>query len=155
MADKPKGRLTLGSEPRRRPDLARFAPTMHTLTGSLPVWLLVVVHVVAGPLLLFHYGSYHWFRLDDSAFLVDGSSFPDLFEPHGGTHWTAVPEVVFWGLWKAVGATSYRYYQIPVLVTHLALGVLLNAVMGRSRVRPWLRFAAVTLFVLVGPGAVN
>jgi len=116
-----------------------------------------VAIAVAGPLLLFHYGSYHWFRIDEWTFLTekDGVGFPDLFRPHGGTHWVAVPRTIYWSLARIFGITNYRPFQVPVVVIHLAIAVLLFAVIRRAGVRPWLAFASVALFVLVGPGAVN
>jgi len=112
---------------------------------------------VAGLLLLFHYGTYHWFRIDEWTFLTekDGVGFPDLFAPHGGGHLVAVPRMIYFGLARVFGITSYRPFQVPVVVTHLAIAVLLYAVIRRTGVRPWIAFASVALFVLVGPGAVN
>lgn len=121
---------------------------------SLPNWMLGIVIVAAGPLLVFHYGAYHWFRLDDWSYLT-GRGFPNLFEPHAGAHWMAVPRLIYYGLWQIFGARTYRPYQISVVMTHLVLAVLLHAIMRRAGVRPWLSFAAVTLFVLLGPGAAN
>lgn len=116
-----------------------------------------VAIVVAGLLLLFHYGTYHWFRLDEWSFLTEknGVGFPNLFQPYGGTHLVAVPRIIYFCLAKLFGITNYRPFQVPVVLTHLAIAVLLYAVIRRAGVRPWLVFACVALFVLVGPGAVN
>ncbi len=123
----------------------------------LPSCLFGLVVAVAGPVLLFHYGAYHWFRGDEWVLLAgpNGSSFPDLFEPHTGSHLVALPRLLYYGLWQVFGATTYKPYQLIVVVTHVAIAVLLHAVMRRAKVRPWIAFAAVALFVLVGPGAKN
>jgi hypothetical protein len=126
-------------------------------TVALPAWLLGLVLAVTGPLLLFHYGSYHWFRLDEWAYLRDQgvSGFPPVFEPHGGSHWHAVPRVIYWAVFQVFGVKTYRPYQATVVITHLVIAVLLYRVMRRSGVRPWLSLAPVTLYALVGPGAAS
>jgi hypothetical protein len=123
---------------------------------TLPTWLFGAAVAVTGPLLLFHYGAYHWFLRDEWQFFSERDGLVhDLFSPHGGSHLVAVPRAVYLGMWELFGLRSYRPYQALVVGTHLAIAVLLFAVIRRSGVRPWLAFAPATLFVLVGPGAVN
>ena len=128
---------------------------LRVTAATLPNWFFGIAVAVTGPLLLFHYGAYHWFLRDDWSFLADRDGFPDLFEPHGGSHLVAVPRLIYFGLWELFGVTTYRPYQLFVVVTHLAIAVLLRLVMRRAGVRPWLAMAAAGLFLLVGPGAVN
>jgi hypothetical protein len=146
------GRSTLIA-PRSAPD----ATASRVAALPLPTWLLGVVLAVTGPLLLFHYGSYHWFRLDDWAYLQEQgvSGFPPLFEPHGGPHWMAVPRVIYWALFRVFGVKTYLPYQATVVITHLVIAALLYRVMRRAGVRPWLCLAPVASYALVGPGAVN
>lgn len=124
---------------------------------AAPTWILVAVLVVTGPLLLFHYGAYYWFRSDDWVVLTDPArgSLSNLLEPHGGSHLIVVPRVLYHGLWQVFGARAYWPYQLLVVITHVATAALLYAVMRRTNVRRWLAFAAVALFALVGPGARN
>jgi hypothetical protein len=128
-----------------RRDLDRFAP-----------WVFGAFVVVAAPLILFHYGAYHWFMRDDFIFLADRSSrYPDLLSPHGGAHWVAVPRMIYWVLWQVFGLQSYVPYQAAVVALHLAGAVLLRLVMVRSGVNTWLAGAAAAVMVLFGPGSQN
>jgi hypothetical protein len=121
------------------------------------LWLFVALVVISLPLLLFHYGEYHWFLRAEWQLLADPgrSGVPDLLEPHGGAHWVAVPRLIYLALWQVVGLDSYRPYQAVVVTMHLAVAVLLRVVMRRAGVRPSLATAAAAVFVLCGPGAVN
>jgi hypothetical protein len=123
---------------------------------TLPTWLFGVFIAVAGPLLLFHFGAFHWFFRDDLSILADRhSGLPDLFAPYGDSHWIAVPRLLYVGLWQAFGLTTYRPYQLSAIVMHLTAVVLVHAVMRRAGVRPWLASAAAAGLVLFGPGAQN
>ncbi|MDP1805020.1 MAG: hypothetical protein Q8K72_07635, partial [Acidimicrobiales bacterium] len=126
--------------------------------ASAPDWLFGALIVVAGPLLLFHYGTYHWFHRDEWAFLTDseaggGAWLRYTHEPFAGAHWVAVPRLIYQGLWHAVGMTSYKPYQLVVVVLHLMVVVLVHKVMRRAGVRPWLAVAAASVLVINGPGA--
>jgi hypothetical protein len=122
-----------------------------------PTWLLGGVIAVAGLLLFFHYGTYYWFRGDEWIVIADPhrADPAHLLEPHGGSHLIAVPKLIYLALWQLVGVRTYWPYQLLVVLTHMVTAALLYAVMCRSGVRRWLAFAAVSLFVLVGPGAKN
>ncbi len=144
---------TVGSPPEVDPvdpvhagrDLDRFAP-----------WVFGAFVVVAAPLILFHYGAYHWFMRDDFVFLADRSGrYPDLISAYGGAHWVGLPRVIYWVLWQVFGMTSYLPYQAAVVTLHLAAAVLLRLVMVRSGVNTWLASAAAAVMVLFGPGAQN
>ncbi len=121
------------------------------------LWAFLALVAAALPLLVFHYGARQWFAGDEWWLLVDqaGAGVPDLLEPHGGSHWVAVPRVIYRGLWEVFGIDSYRPYLLVVVVMHLAVAVLLRVVMRRSGVSPLLASAAAALFVLCGPGATN
>ena len=126
-------------------DLDRFAP-----------WVFGAFVAVAAPLILFHYGTYHWFMRDDFVFLADREGrYPDLLSAYGGAHWVAVPRVIYWLLWQVFGMRSYLPYQAAVVALHLASAVLLRLVMVRSGVNTWLAGAAAGVMVLFGPGAQN
>lgn len=126
-------------------DLDRFAP-----------WVFGAFVVVAAPLILFHYGAYHWFMRDDFVFLADRQGrYPDLISAYGGAHWVGLPRVIYWVLWQVFGMRSYVPYQAAVVFLHLAGCVLLRLVMVRSGVNTWLASAAAAVMVLFGPGAQN
>lgn len=123
---------------------------------QLPRWLFVAFVAAAGPLVLFHFGSYHWFFRDDFVFLADRDGrLPPVFEPHGGPHWVALPRLVYFVLWQGFGLRTYLPYQACVVALHLAAAVLLRVVMRRAGVGPWLASAAAAVLVLFGPGAQN
>lgn len=126
--------------------------------ASAPTWLFGALVIVAGPLLLFHYGTYHWFHRDEWAFLSESAGGGDawhryLHDPFGGAHWVAGPRLIYQGLWHLVGMTAYKPYQLFVVALHLGLAVLIHGVMRRAGVRPWLALPAAGLFVIGGPGA--
>ena len=99
-------------------DLDRFAP-----------WVFGAFVAVAAPLILFHYGSYHWFMRDDFVFLADRTGrYPDLISAYGGAHWVAIPRVIYWVLWQLFGMTTYLPYQATVVALHLTAAVLLRLV---------------------------
>ncbi|MBX3285602.1 MAG: hypothetical protein KF703_09690 [Actinobacteria bacterium] len=125
--------------------LDRFAP-----------WVFGGFLVVAAPLILFHYGAYHWFLRDDFIFLSDRNGrWPDFITPNGGAHPSGVPRTVYIAIWQLFGMRSYVPYQVAVLAVHLASAVLLRLVMVRSGVNTWLASAAAAVLVLFGPGAQN
>lgn len=122
----------------------------------LPVLLFGAFVLVAGPLVLFRYGAYHWFFRDDFEFLANRDGrLPPVFEPHGGPHWVALPRVTYFVLWQFFGLRSYVPYQACTVALHLAIVVLLRVVMRRAGVGPWLASAAAAVLILFGPGAQN
>lgn len=111
---------------------------------------------VAVPLILFHFGRYHWFFRDDFEFLANrGGRVPDLLAPHGGSHWVAVPRLIYFVLWQGFGLTTYLPYQACVVALHLGAAGMLRAVMRRAGVGAWLATAAASVMILFGPGAQN
>lgn len=120
----------------------------------LALGAFVLLLVAAVPLILFHYGSYHWFFRDDFNFLADrGGRLPDLMAPHANTHWSAVPRAVYFVLWQFFGLTTYVPYQAAVVAMHLTAVTLLRLTMRRAGVGPWMATAAAAVMVLFGPGA--
>lgn len=140
------------SAPPRPPD--RIERSRKVTSDRLALWSFVALVVVAGPLILFHLGAYHWFLLDEFAFLTD-RGLADLGRPHSGTHLSVVPRLVYLGLWQLFGLNTYLPYQACVVALHLAGAVLLRLVMRRAGVNPWLATAAAASMVLFGPGAQN
>jgi hypothetical protein len=137
------------------PDPAGAATRPPSLSDRLALWAFVALVVAAVPLVLFHYGDYHWFFRDDFFFLANRGDFPDLLEPHNQSHWSAVPKLIYFGLWQLFGLNTYLPYQASVLLLHLTAAVLIRLVMRRAGVDPWLSTAAAGIFVLFGPGAQN
>ena len=115
------------------------------------VWI-----AAAGPLILFHLGTYRWFFSDDWFFITNGQagSLHDLFVPHNA-HWSTVPFLLYRVLWHAAGLHSYVPYQVWTLAAHLTIAILLRLIMRRAGVGPWLATVAAGSFVLYGPGSDN
>ncbi len=122
----------------------------------IPSLVFAAYVAVAGPVILFGLGDYHWFFRDDFVFLADRDGrWPDLMSPYGGGHWVAVPKLVYLVLWQGFGLRTYLPYQALVVTMHLACAVMLRAIMRRAGVGGWLASAAAASFVIFGPGAEN
>jgi hypothetical protein len=124
-----------------------------TAASSGAAWVFGLYVAAALPLLLFVLGDHFWFLRDDWFFITDRElrSVGDLFRDHNG-HWSTVPIVVFRGLYRLVGIRSYLPYQAMVVVAHLAVVVLLRALMRRYGASPWLATVVAGSLVLFGRG---
>ena len=118
----------------------------------LAAWAFGAAVAVSYPVLL-NLGSFFWFFRDDWLFITDRelSDPGDLFEPHNA-HWSTVPIVAFRLLYAAFGVRSYLPYQMVVVAVHLAVIVLIRAIMRRAGVTPWLATAFAAAGLLFGPG---
>lgn len=117
-------------------------------------WAFGIYVAAAFPLLLFVLGDHYWFLRDDWYFITERelSSPGDLFRDHNG-HWSTGPIVVFRALYALpVGLRSYVPYQAAVVTAHLAVVVLLRALMRRYRVGPWTATVVAGAAVLFGTG---
>jgi hypothetical protein len=111
---------------------------------------------LAVPLVILVLGRHWWFYWDEWGFLSERDvSVDGLFQPHNHSHLTALPVLVYRGLWNVVGARSYRPYQVPVLLLHLGIVSVLYALMRRSGVRSSIAAAAAATLVLFSPGRFN
>ncbi|MBX3314998.1 MAG: hypothetical protein KF906_11825 [Actinobacteria bacterium] len=123
---------------------------------QVAAWTFVAYLVVAAPLILFHFGAYHWFFRDDLMFLTERTGrWPPFLEPHGGAHMSVVPRFVYLVLWQLFGMRSYLPYQMCVVALHLTAAFLLRMVMRRAGAGPWIATVVAAVFVLFGPGAQN
>ncbi len=113
------------------------------------------IELVAVPLMLW-WDRGTWFQLDDWDFLAarTGGNLGDLFRAHY-EHWTTIPIVAYRLMWQLTGLHSAAPYQLLVILGHLTVAALLQVVMRRAGVGPWLSTAAATLFVFFGAGAEN
>lgn len=119
-------------------------------------WLFTAYLVAAVPLVLFHFGAYHWFFRDDFVFLADRRDLRgDLFGAYGGAHWVTLPRLIYLTMWQVFGMRSYVPYQAMVVALHVAACALLRLVMLRAGVRNWLASSAAATLVLFGPGSQN
>ena len=118
----------------------------------LAAWTFGAAVALSYPILL-NLGSFFWFFRDDWLFITDRqlSDPGDLFEPHNA-HWSTVPVVAFRLLYAAFGVRSYLPYQMVVVAIHLAVIVLIRAIMRRAGVTPWLATAFAGAGLLFGPG---
>lgn len=122
----------------------------------IPSLVFAAYVAVAGPVILFVVGSYHWFFRDDWVFLAERDGrWPDLVSPYGGAHWVAVPRLAYLVMWQVAGLRSYVPYQAMVVALHLACAVMLRAIMRRAGVAGWLATAAASVLVIFGPGSEN
>ena len=55
-------------------------------------------------------------------------------------------------LYSVVGLHHYWPYQLPVILSHLAIAFLLRHIMRRCGVRPWTASLVAATYVLFGPG---
>ena len=135
---------------------SRVAARLPTGSDRLPIGLFGVAVVVAAPLILFKLGSYHWFFRDEWVFLAEREGrLPEIFEPHGGAHWVAIPRLIFFVLWQVFGVRTYVPYQAVVVSLHLAVCVMVLLIMRRSGVGAWLACSAAAILIVFGPGAQN
>lgn len=125
-----------------QPGLARRLPDL-----VFGVAVLVTVAVV-----LLHLGRESWFLRDEWFLLTDQDGFPDLLEPNAGSHWVAVPRLVYWAFWHIWGLTTYRPYLAANLALHVTAVVMLRNLLRRSGVSPWLATAGALPMLLFGPG---
>ena len=113
----------------------RAAPRLVALHRDprLPAVALASYVALAVPLVIVVLGRHWWFYWDEWGFLSERDvSVDGLFQPHNHSHLTALPVLVYRGLWNVVGARSYRPYQVPVLLLHLGIVSVLYALMRRS-----------------------
>jgi hypothetical protein len=123
---------------------------------SVPVLLFAAFCVLALPLILFHLGSFHWFFRDEWEFITEREGrWPDLLEPHGGSHWVAVPRLAYTVMWQVFGIRTYVPYQAMVVVLHLSACALIVVIMRRAGVRDWLACSAGAALVLLDAGSQN
>jgi hypothetical protein len=146
--------VTSADDVRRRVKVARStrrSPAGDDRSRRYAAWLFVVVIVVALPLIMYQARD-QWFFLDEFDFLATRSTgFHDLLRPHN-EHWSTLPILVYRALWHVVGLRHYWPYQLCVVLEHLAVAVLLRAVMRRAGVNPWIATAAAGLFAVLGSG---
>ncbi len=137
---------------------ATAAPPNEPASGHerVALWVFVAYLVIAGPLVLFWLGRYHWFFGDEWSFLAerDGADLHDLFRSHG-EHWVTLPVISYRLLYNAFGLRSYLPYQAVLVCSHLVCAGLLRVVMRRADVRPWTATIVASVFVLLGPGEEN
>ena len=125
-------------------------------TGATAAWwTFVAALAVAVPIILVK-GRDQWFVQDEWAYLAarDGGSLDGLFAPHN-QHWSTVPVAAYRLLWNVVGLRSYLPYQVMIVALHLAVVVLVRAVMRRAGVGPWVATAAAVALLLYGTGHEN
>jgi hypothetical protein len=122
------------------------------LREQLPDWIFVVAAVATVPLVLFVFGKDQWF-LRDEWFVIAGPDGLQLFEPNAGSHWIAVPRLIYAVLWRVFGITTYWPYQLSNVLLHVLAIVMLRVIIRRSGVSNWLATAAAAPLLLFGPGS--
>lgn len=118
-------------------------------------WTFVAALVVAVPLYVSQARS-QWFFGDEWAFLArrDAGSLAGLFDPHQ-EHWVTTPVIAYRVLWNVVGLHSYKPYLALALAAHLAVVVLLRAVLRQVGVSPWMATTCAVVLLFFGRGSEN
>jgi len=114
------------------------------------------VFVGAAGALFAYRGRAQWFFQDDYAYIVqrDGGSLDGLLLPHQ-QHWVTVPVAIYRVLWNIFGLHSYVPYLAVSIAFHLAVVVLLRAVLRRSGVSPWMATITASILLFFGSGSEN
>jgi hypothetical protein len=100
----------------------------------------VVLH--AGRGVTFFLDEWEWIQSRTSP------SAASLLEPFND-HWMSVPIAIHQGLYRVFGIGSHLPYRAVLLAGHLGAAFLLFCYL-RTRVRPWIALAAMTVFALYG-----
>jgi hypothetical protein len=111
---------------------------------------------VVSLIVLLWIGRDQWFFSDEWAFLVDRDlSRPGtLLEAHNG-HWVTLPALLYRIDYGVFGLRSYLPYQVPVVVAHLAVVILVYLVSRRLGARPWIAALVSSAFIFFGAGSDN
>jgi hypothetical protein len=131
-------------------------PPARDRSAQLAAAAFGVYLAVALPVLVFGLGRDHWFFYDEWDFLADREidDAGDLLRPHN-EHWSTIPIILYRLLYAAFGLRTYRPYQVMVVLSHLALALVLRAVMRRAGVHPWTATLVAAVLVLFGSGQQN
>jgi len=110
-----------------------------------------VLVVAAGALMVI--GVDQWFFLDEWDFLTDRTAWDlgDLLRPHN-EHWSTLPILLYRGVYRVFGLSSYLPYRALAVGSHLLCAVLLRVILRRSGVDPWLATVAVVPWIFFGSG---
>jgi len=108
------------------------------------------VDIAASLFVLVHVGRHMWFYEDDWTWIQRRLNVAGLFYPFF-QHWITVPLLVYHLLYWLFGI-NYLPYQLCTIMLHLALAILMRAVMRRAGVGPWIATVFAGAFVLFGAG---
>ena len=139
-------------------------PSHHRAIDASPEWargvriwfLVLLAGVCAAFPLLLEWGGKQWIFMDEWSFLVDRrlTDPVSMLKSHFG-HWVTVPAVIYRVLYNLFGLRSYAVYQIPAILIHLAIVVIVWLTMRRLGVRAAIATASALPFVLYGAGNPN
>lgn len=99
-----------------------------------------------------------WFLWDDWWFLsvvhsaVQAGDWTTVLLAPYASHWIAIPNLVYEGIYQLVGLRSYTPYLLALLAGHVALVVLIRIAMRRAGVGPWLATGMALLLLVPGFG---
>jgi hypothetical protein len=114
-------------------------------------WVAVVAALPA----ILWWGRDHWFYFDEWQVLgAEGSAIPGYLEGHNG-HWSTLVRLDYrlnFALW---GMRTYLPYQLPAVLSHLVVAVLVREVARRCGARGWIATAAGLAFLVFGSGREN
>ena len=127
------------------------------LTDDRRARVVFVVALIVGLVTILWFGRHTWFKGDEWSLLADreATDLGDVFRPQNRVHWVTIPMLVYRAIYAVFGLHSYLPYQVPVVLFHLTLAVLLRRVMLRVSVDPWIATAAAGAFIFFGAGRPN
>ncbi|MEQ1873054.1 MAG: hypothetical protein ABL953_04940 [Ilumatobacteraceae bacterium] len=144
--------------------LSRRVDAIRMMDGAQSKRLANIAHIVtlavAAGWILFT-SRRQWFFGDEWAFFINrreqwaaGHEIDAVMLPHN-EHWTALPAVLFFAMFKLFGLHSYLLYLLPVVAAHLAAAFSLRLILIRIGVGNWASALFVTPFAFFGAGAEN
>jgi len=113
-------------------------------------WIGAGIVLVVAAAVVLHAGRGVTFLIDEWQWIQSRTSpsTTSLLEPFHD-HWMTVPIAIHQGLYRTFGIASHLPYRAVLLAAHLAAAFLLFCYL-RTRLRPWIALAAMTLFALYG-----
>jgi hypothetical protein len=131
--------------------VAPEASAGHEPWSARVFWVAVVAALPA----ILWWGRDHWFYFDEWQVLgAEGSAIPGYLEGHNG-HWSTLVRLDYqlnFALW---GLRTYLPYQLPAVLSHLVVAVLVRQVARRCGARGWIATAAGLALLVFGSGRTN
>lgn len=119
-------------------------------------WVVLVLGLGLALTLLAVTAKDLWFFGDDWEFLLHRGTVPGgsvgIWYPHN-EHWSTIPILLYRGVFSVAGLSHFLPYMVPVLLAHLGVCLLLNVLLRRFGVRPWVAVFVALFVAFYGAGA--
>ena len=123
---------------------------------NLPLGVVLLAVAVQGTILVAFASRLYFFGGDDWDFLLFRGTIPGVnrgwFVPHYD-HWSTAAIAIYRVLFHFFGIRHYLPYGLVVIVFHLAVCLLLFALLRRARAGPWVSATTSVVGVFLGAGA--